>query len=208
MWPFSTSAGILPVEEREEQRADVRAVHVRVGHDDDAVVAQLLEVELVLADAGAERRDERRDLHRREHLVEARLLDVQDLALERQDRLVLAVAALLGGAARPNRPRRGRARKAPGSRSWQSASLPGRPLPSSTPLRPRELARLAGRLARARRLDDLRADDLASAGFSRRNSPSFWPTTSWTIGSTSDDTSLSFVCEENLGSGPSRTARR
>jgi hypothetical protein len=37
----------LPVEERQQQRADVRAVDVGVGHDDDAVVAQLVEVELV-----------------------------------------------------------------------------------------------------------------------------------------------------------------
>ena len=40
----------LAVEEREDQRADVRAVDVGVGHHDHAVVAQLLEVEL-LADA-------------------------------------------------------------------------------------------------------------------------------------------------------------
>ena len=40
----------LPVEEREDQRADVRAVDVGVGHHDHAVVAELLEVELV-ADA-------------------------------------------------------------------------------------------------------------------------------------------------------------
>ena len=42
------------------------------------------------ADAAAERGDERADLGRREHLVEARALDVEDLALERQDRLELA----------------------------------------------------------------------------------------------------------------------
>ena len=89
----------LPVEEGEQQRADVGAVHVRVGHDDDAVVAQLVGVELFLADAAAERGDERAHFLRREHLVEARLLHVEDLALQRQDRLELAVAALLGGAA-------------------------------------------------------------------------------------------------------------
>ena len=52
----------LPVEEGEEQRADMRAVDVGVGHDDDLVVAQLADVELVLADAGAEREDQRADL--------------------------------------------------------------------------------------------------------------------------------------------------
>ena len=38
-------AAHLAVEEREEERADVRAVHVGVGHDDDLVVAGLLDVE-------------------------------------------------------------------------------------------------------------------------------------------------------------------
>ena len=52
----------LPVEERQQQRADVGAVDVGVRHDDDLVVAQLFEVEVVAADAGAERGDERADL--------------------------------------------------------------------------------------------------------------------------------------------------
>ena len=91
--------GHLAIEKGEEQRADVRAVDVRIGHDDDAVIAQFLRVVLLLADAAAERRDQRRDLDRGKELVEARALDVQDLALERQDRLELAVAALLRRAA-------------------------------------------------------------------------------------------------------------
>src|SRR5690606_3699111 len=53
----------------------------------------------VLADPAADCRDDRLDLLRREHLVEARALDVQDLAADRQDRLGLARAPLLGGAA-------------------------------------------------------------------------------------------------------------
>ncbi|EEF93854.1 hypothetical protein CATMIT_01509, partial [Catenibacterium mitsuokai DSM 15897] len=76
-----------------------RAVDVGVGHQDDAVVAQLVRVVLVLADAGAQRGDQRADFGAAEHTVEARALDVEDLALERQDRLGLAVAALLGRAA-------------------------------------------------------------------------------------------------------------
>jgi hypothetical protein len=73
----------LAVEERQQQRPDVRAVDVRVGHDDDAVVPELLDVEVFDADAAAERRDERADLVGAQHLVEAGLLDVEDLALER-----------------------------------------------------------------------------------------------------------------------------
>ena len=88
----------LAIEEREQQRADVRTVDVRVRHDDDAVIAQLVDVEVVAADAAAERGDQRADFRRLQHLVEARLLDVQDLALERQDGLRAAIATLLGGA--------------------------------------------------------------------------------------------------------------
>ena len=89
----------LPEEEGQQQRADMRAVDVGVGHDDDLVVAQLVGVELVLADAGAERGDQRADHVGRQHAVEARALDVQDLAAQRQDRLVLARAPALGRAA-------------------------------------------------------------------------------------------------------------
>ena len=88
----------LPVEERQEQRADVRAVDVGVGHHDDPVVAELLDVELG-ADAGADRRDDRLDLEVREHLVDAVLLRVDDLAAEREDRLEVLVARVDGGAA-------------------------------------------------------------------------------------------------------------
>ena len=78
----------------------MRSVHVGVGHDDDAVIPQLGDVEIFRADAAAECRDHRLDFVAAEHLVEARLLDVQDLALQRQDRLEATVAALLGGATR------------------------------------------------------------------------------------------------------------
>src|SRR5208282_2428956 len=86
-------------EKSEQQRADVAAVHVRVGHEDHFVVAELRSVEIVLADAGAERRDDGADFLVAEHLVVAGLFDVEDLALERQDRLVAAVAPALGRAA-------------------------------------------------------------------------------------------------------------
>jgi hypothetical protein len=89
----------LAEEEREQKRADMRAVHVGVGHDDDLVVAQLADVELVPPDPGAERGDERADLLATEHPVEARAFDVQDLAAQRQDGLVVARPALLGRAA-------------------------------------------------------------------------------------------------------------
>src|SRR5690606_3684357 len=36
----------LTIEQRQQQRADVRTVHVRVSHDDDAVIAQLVDIEV------------------------------------------------------------------------------------------------------------------------------------------------------------------
>ena len=98
----------LPIEEGKQQCTNVRSVDVGVGHDDDAVIAKLRDIErilVVLVDTGlakarAKRRDQRNDLLRADQLVEARTLDVKDLAAQRQDRLELAVAALLGGASR------------------------------------------------------------------------------------------------------------
>ena len=74
------------------------AIDVSIGHDDDLVVAQLVDVELVAPDAGAERHDQCTDLVGAEHLVEARALHIEDLAAQREDCLVVAAAALLGGA--------------------------------------------------------------------------------------------------------------
>src|SRR5690606_38027088 len=88
----------VPEQEREQERRDVLAVDVGIGHEHDLVVPRLLAVE-VLADARAERRDHRLDLGVAERAIEARLLDVEDLAAQRKDRLRLRVAALHGRAA-------------------------------------------------------------------------------------------------------------
>ena len=45
----------LSEEERQKKRADVAAVDVGVGHDDDLVVAGLFDVEILTPDAGAQR---------------------------------------------------------------------------------------------------------------------------------------------------------
>ena len=89
----------LPVKEGQQQGTDVRAVDVGVGHDHDLVIAQLLEVEFLVADRSAQSLDQRADLLRAEHSIEPRALDVEDLALQGKDRLIVAVAPLLGGAA-------------------------------------------------------------------------------------------------------------
>jgi hypothetical protein len=142
----------LPVEKRQQQRADVRAVHVRIGHDDDLVVAQLFEIEralaLAVADARADGGDHRADFVVLKHLVQARLLDVDELAANGQDRLELPVAPLLGRAA-GGITLDDESSVFAGSRSEQSASLPGRPPPVSAPLRTVSRALRAASRARA-----------------------------------------------------------
>ena len=153
------AARICRIEEGEEQRADMRAVDIGVRHDDDLVVAELGGVELVLADAGAEREDQRADLLGGEHLVEARALDVQDLAAQRQHRLVVAVAALLGRAAgrvalhQEELGERRVALLAVGELAGQRGHV-------ERALAARELARLARRFACRGGFDDLADDDL------------------------------------------------
>ena len=88
----------LPVEEGEQQRADVRAVDVGVGHDDDLVVAPLGEIHFV-ADAGADGRDHAADFFVGQHFVVAALEGVDDLAAQRKDGLVLAQPSAFGAAA-------------------------------------------------------------------------------------------------------------
>ena len=139
----------------------MRAVDVGVGHDDDLVVARLLEVELV-ADAGAHGADHGEDLVVLQHLVDARLLDVDDLAAQRQDGLEAAVAGLLGRAAGRvalDQVELGEVRVADGA----VGQLAGQGGAFEQALAAREVARLARGVARPRRRDRL-VDDLAALG--------------------------------------------
>src|SRR5579883_316300 len=88
----------LAEKEGHQQRGDVRAVDIGVGHDDDALVAELRLV-VALAAAAAERQHEVRELLVLTEAIGRRAGDVQDLAAERQDRLRLAVARLFRRAA-------------------------------------------------------------------------------------------------------------
>src|SRR5471032_1665975 len=89
----------LTEEEGQQQGTDVRTVDVSIGHDDDVVVAQLLDVVLVAADTATQRGDQRAHFLGRDHLVETGFFHVEDLALQRQDRLGATVTTLLGGTA-------------------------------------------------------------------------------------------------------------
>ncbi len=84
-------------EECQQQRADVGAVHIGVGHENDFPVTDLRSVEVVLTDSAAEGRNHGADFLVAEHFVVACFLDVEDLALERKYRLKLPITALLCG---------------------------------------------------------------------------------------------------------------
>ena len=149
-------------EKRQQQRADVRPVDVRVGHQDDFVVAQLAGVKIVLADAGAERGDDGANFFVPQHLVVARFLDVEDFSFERQDGLVFAVAALLRRAARRFAldHKQFAARRIAFLAVRQLSRQPAR---IHRGLAPRQFPGLACRLARARRVNAL-ADDAPGHG--------------------------------------------
>ena len=86
------------VKKREQEVADVCAVHVGIRHDHDLVVAELGNVEVVAVafrKAAAKGVDHRLDLGVCQHLVDACLLDVEDLSADRQDRLIISVARSL-----------------------------------------------------------------------------------------------------------------
>ena len=74
-------------------------VHVSIGHNDDLVIAELREVQrhavLFGADGHAESRVDVADLFALENLVLHRLLYVEDLTTQREDRLELTVTTLL-----------------------------------------------------------------------------------------------------------------
>ena len=137
----------IAIEEREHQDTDVRAVHVSVCHADDAVIAQLFGVKF-LADAAAEGGDHVLDFLVEQDLVKARLFDVENLAAQGQDGLIMAVTARLGGAAGgialndENFAFGGVALRAVRQLAGQACAL-------QNGLAARQIARLAGSLARA-----------------------------------------------------------
>src|SRR5262249_2462988 len=150
--------------------------------------------------------DERADFLAGEHLVHARALDVEDFAAQRQHRLERAIAALLGRAAGAvalddeQFRFRGVALLAIGEFAGQRRHIE-RALPA------RELARLARGLPRRRPRAPAAAPTtlptlpLVSAGSSPSQYCSASLMTASTTGRTSEETSLSLVCEENFGSG-------
>ena len=52
----------LPIEKSEQQCTNVRPINVRIGHDYDAVIAQLVDIEIIASDAATKRCDQRAHL--------------------------------------------------------------------------------------------------------------------------------------------------
>src|SRR5215210_4361682 len=142
----------VPEQEGQHQRPYVAPVYVGVGHDDDLVVAGLPDVE-GLPHSGAYSADHGLYLDVGEDLVDVGLLDVEDLAPQRQYRLEVPLPALLGAAARrvalddvqlaPCRVLRGTIRQLAGQRRALEVALADgvAHLPRGLP-RPRGLQRL------------------------------------------------------------------
>ena len=86
----------LPIEESQKQSANMRPVNISIGHDDDFVIAQFLDIKIFAPNARAERRNQRANLIGGKHFVKPRALDIQDFAAQWQDRLIGAIARLFG----------------------------------------------------------------------------------------------------------------
>lgn len=75
----------------------MRSVHVGVGHDDDLMVTELLDVDVFVPHSASEGGDETLDLQVGQNLIVCSLLDVESFP-SREYRLKAAVPSLLGGA--------------------------------------------------------------------------------------------------------------
>ena len=89
------------IKECHNERVDVRTIDVGIGHDDNLVVSQLVDVGFLVllavnAEAYADALDDVHNRLRLEHLVPHYLLDIENLTAQRQDGLSVAVASLLG----------------------------------------------------------------------------------------------------------------
>ena len=77
----------------------MRSIHIRIGHDNDLIVAQLCNIEVIAVAFGktaAKGVDHGFNLGVGQNLVDTGLFHVQDLASYRQDGLKIPVAGCLG----------------------------------------------------------------------------------------------------------------
>src|SRR5471032_1184518 len=154
----------LAVEQGQQQGADVGAVDVRIGHDDDTVVAQFFDVEFVRSDRGSQGGDQGGDLLRGQHFFETGFFHVQHFTAQWQNRLELAVASLFCRAT--CRVTLDDVQFAQGGVFFLAISQLGRQAQAvHDAFAAGQVAGLAGRFARARRFDDLAANDFGVVRF-------------------------------------------
>ncbi len=84
-------------EEGQQQGSDMGAVHIGVGHDDDATIAQPLEGKII-AYAGAQSRYQGSHLVVAQKLIQSSPLGVENFTPQGQNGLKAAIAPLLGTA--------------------------------------------------------------------------------------------------------------
>ena len=87
------------IEESHDESVDVRTIDIGVGHDDNLVITQFVDISLLVALAlnAKAHSDALDDVHHRlalEHLVPHHLLHVEDLSSQRKDGLGVSVATL------------------------------------------------------------------------------------------------------------------
>ena len=98
--PTADDLGHFLEEEGHQQGGDVGAIDIGVGHDDHAVVAQIVRV-AVLAKAAAQSEGEVGDFAVGADFVGCSAGHIEDFAANGEDRLRLAIPRLLGAAACP-----------------------------------------------------------------------------------------------------------
>ena len=90
----------LPKEKRQQQSSDMASVHIRIRHNDDPMIPELGQVEIGAAHACTDSRNHGDDFLVAQHFVESGFFDIEDLALDRKNRLKSPVPTLLRGPSR------------------------------------------------------------------------------------------------------------
>ena len=88
----------VPIEERQQQRANMASVNIGIGHADDFVIAELGFVKIRIH-ARTERGYHAFDFRIAENFVQTGFFNVQNLSAQRKDGLKMPVASFLGGTA-------------------------------------------------------------------------------------------------------------
>ena len=125
----------------------MRTIHIGISHDNNLMIPQLGNIK-ILMNSCSKRRDHSLDLRIGVNLIQPCFFYIQDFSSQWKDRLCRTAVSLSLQNHPLNLPRRCRSHSFPGFLSEQSASFPGRDIPSRADfLLVRSLAFLAASLA-------------------------------------------------------------